>query len=355
MIIELIEDEVGFCQNTSKKIPNIFFHRFEGDPENDYKNIGMRTSLGLKKNCTFRMWRLITRFLLMNALMMLAYYSWSISRTTNAEVVKNLVILNNAIIDLWNTQTIMAGTVWQYLLWQDDLKHLNKPVIESYRDQSAFMKDSILPRFKAAQNQDLGSYTQAYKAFFGQKSMCELLDKYNRHVFIGCGHGSANMLGQNFLISLYASISVLDEIIDRAEAAKGNKTQIRALISDQKFKAYISLFYSSNALGDIYYMMGLPLLEAMQEYLSPVRLLPNGEKEHIKKNRDQSVFMKLFSPLLLAYLILCFIIFIQVYVEEMRYYWGTLQLIPLLLIRKNPVLYYAFMKAFRGSHKLVQF
>ena len=298
-------------------------------------------------NCSYGLFGGVLKLVLVDVLIMVCHYSFSLYRASSAVVVANLIDANMLVINMWNQHIVMQASLNSMIIWKNNTSIMNMSPQNAYRMQSNIFANDVIAAYQKYASYDYGTYTSVFRSFFGASSLCSRLLNNSKHIFNYCGTGDTSYMSQDLVISLKNIHSILDEAADLARMNMNTSS----LLHNPKLQAYQAYALISILFSDIYYMLILPLTASLASYINPSIYATSSQSS----TSSLTVFFYLFLPALIIYSILLHMLVIKKYNQTMIYYWTTPKLIPVTIIEKNAWLHYFFKKVLAGSHKFIIF
>jgi hypothetical protein len=327
--------------------------RYSKEPGADTKS-GLKL-LVLNKNFSYGLYRKLAVLLGLNLLLVGGYFAHALYRVNTAVVLANYMELYNLVVETWNVHATMHSALTSYMLWNDTSSMMNQKASDVYLNMSSQFKNRLIPKYESFFKANLGDFQSYYNQFSEAGHICELIQPFTRAKYKNCGQGLASFIDESIPIFLKSMISILDETFHSFRLGGRTQQALRQVFSDQKYRVYQAYFTNGRLMSDFYYLILRPLGLQIEAIVYANKADVSSGLSDPNDNTDLRLYVYLFLPLFIVYLILLLFCFILPVYRIFVVYWYAIRLIPLNLIDKNPWLMHHFRRVQAGTHDFVQF
>ena len=323
--------------------------RYDSTAHNE-KIVKRRKGYGYGLFCSF------LGLVILDGILMLAYFSYNSYAKNSAAAVQNMVELNLAVTELWNIHMLMETSLNAGIMWQNKTIFMNSSPEKVYRRYSQYFKEVLIPKFVKIKGSDLGAFSSYYENITSYDySLCKGLKEVNKANYTSCGEGQSAFVNSNLIIFLKGLVAIMDQTADQLSIEGDAHARARMILSNPNFMVYQAYALVSKMISDVYYLILFPLNSVLVAELSLTTSSDTPMQATTQASKDLASYMRVLIPATIVYLALVHACFMLPFIDHMRHYWQTPRIMTLGMIERNSMLYYYMNKVESGTKRLLHF
>jgi hypothetical protein len=257
-----------------------------------------------------------------------------------AERFRNCLDLYTHSVNMMGIYITMRGSLLSTILWGDSVSFQGNRSSSTYSMASQVFSQTITPEFVKMREWDFGpQYTPFYKKVSGELDVCNFVKSYGTKR-ANCTMPIIGYEDSNFIYYLRGASTMMDDMFNTWNSEIG--VTALEIISTPKYKKFFGVNYNGwGIVEEIYYALLVPLATTIKALLNPSLQVSSQDGVYsldASQNSPSEYYLTFVVPLTLisgiAFTILVYVKLLRVVFD----FWHTGFLIPMNLIKKNPLL-----------------
>ena len=222
----------------------------------------------------------------------------TIIESQRSNKIYNATCLYTKVNEYWIESEIMRTSLTNSLLFGNKYKFGEFSAPEAFQRSLKRYKEEIIPGLEELMKRDLGNFTNRYRTFMTNFSVCSLqTKKYSPLLYKGCGVGALEFLSNNMLYVMKEHGFTMAQGFQYIKEGKTSNEDLKELMEIPRFKVMYNLGLSSNLATTLYYAINRELLFYMESILYRDQLqdltcgFECGFFDIMRYNKDSTVYV----------------------------------------------------------------
>lgn len=270
---------------------------------------------------------------------------------------KNSIYMYTQTALMLNTRNIMRGSLLSTVLWNDTKRFLAKKSSLAFVEASQAFREQIIPEYQAMETWDFGSeYSAFYSKITESYDVCSFVKEYGTKK-AACTTSIIGFDTSNFIYYLRGVSSLMDDMFNTWQS--NCDISAASILSVPKYNLYWSTTLNGWAIEDeIYYSLLILLTSTLKALLDPSLSIDNTNGVYsldASQNSQSEYYITFVVPLTILTGV-AFTVFVHLRLLQVVFdFWHTAFLLPVSIVKKNPLLGKYFKTLERRARTTISF